>query len=1087
MGASLVRIPIMNVYIARRLGVLRDHLIARLQAAPLPPRDAEIIVVQSQGMRQWLTLAMADALGCAGSVELPFPARFVRSLSASVGMSPRDVDPFSRESMTWRVDALLRDVNLGDPQFAALSRYLGEGDDRMRFGLAAQVAARFDDYQLFRHDLLEAWERGEHPLSSPHERWQAALWRELCANGAEHGAEHGAHRLTRLLVHLREAAPGALSLPSRVSVFGVSSLPPRIIELLAAIARHTEVTVYAALLPDHSALAETTPHPLATAFGRQGQVLQRLLVAQGATIVSLTDQSASSPDTLLARLQQELAGAGDRSADGSSALTLAADDTSLRVHAAHGKLRELEIIRDQIGHAFVTDRTLKPHDVLLLVPDISDWAPLVQSVFGANDGAVTLPFTVADRRRRDESVATAVLRLLSLEGGRLTHSEVFGVLEQPALHTAAGLDEGQVEYLAQVTREANVRWGYDNEALERLALPAADMPTWRTGLDRLLVGQMAGAVPDMVLGVLPQAGDTVGDPAAMAALSLWIDTLAATLQSWRQSRSIADWTTALSSFLDTMVQPTSADERHGLNTVRIVTQALATTAEQAGYTALVPFNVVRDWLEQELADDSFGSGFLSGRVTVAALKPMRSVPFKVIAVAGLDDAAFPRRDRRPAFDLLSCEARDGDRHLRDDDRQLFLDLLMAAESRVVLTYSGNDPRDNAARAPSIVVDELLDHLDQRTNGSARASLVVRHPLQAFSDRYVRIDDLRLISFSPLVGKASGAAAAKGFPFFVDPVPDLVTDDVTEIVLRNLTGFWSNPSQWFCEQVLRLRLPDAGETDSPDSELHWLNKLKQGGVRADMLRAVMSGRRDAEWMQRQLVAVGKLPPGALGASWFTRLENEARPVIDALPEGTRTSAALTVVGTDWRITGAVEGVIKNARYVVRTGSFNAKHRIVAWVEHVVMCAAKQQGAEVPGTTVLLSPDSKKEKAIVESMIEMPDAIAILDGWISAMHDARRAPLPFFPNAAEAYRASMVHNAKIAMNSKSKAKPQLPINKAAAAFTGNDFGAPGDQTNPYLQLCFRDTLAFDTQRDAFETLTKMLFEASWSSRMVAGPGL
>jgi exodeoxyribonuclease V gamma subunit len=870
-------------------------------------------------------------------------------------------------------------------------------------------------------------------------------------------------------------------------VFGVSSLPPRIIELLAAIARHTEVTVYAALLPDHSALAETTPHPLATAFGRQGQVLQRLLVAQGATIVSLTDQSASSPDTLLARLQQELAGAGDRSADGSSALTLAADDTSLRVHAAHGKLRELEIIRDQIGHAFVTDRTLKPHDVLLLVPDISDWAPLVQSVFGANDGAVTLPFTVADRRRRDESVATAVLRLLSLEGGRLTHSEVFGVLEQPAIHTAAGLDEGQVEYLAQVTREANVRWGYDNEALERLALPAADMPTWRTGLDRLLVGQMAGAVPDMVLGVLPQAGDTVGDPAAMAALSLWIDTLAATLQSWRQSRSIADWTTALSSFLDTMVQPTSADERHGLNTVRIVTQALATTAEQAGYTALVPFNVVRDWLEQELADDSFGSGFLSGRVTVAALKPMRSVPFKVIAVAGLDDAAFPRRDRRPAFDLLSCEARDGDRHLRDDDRQLFLDLLMAAESRVVLTYSGNDPRDNAARAPSIVVDELLDHLDQRTNGSARASLVVRHPLQAFSDRYVRIDDLRLISFSPLVGKASGAAAAKGFPFFVDPVPDLVTDDVAEIVLRNLTGFWSNPSQWFCEQVLRLRLPDAGETDSPDSELHWLNKLKQGGVRADMLRAVMSGRRDAEWMQRQLVAVGKLPPGALGASWFTRLENEARPVIDALPEGTRTSAALTVVGTDWRITGAVEGVIENARYVVRTGSFNAKHRIVAWVEHVVMCAAKQQGAEVPGTTVLMSPDSKKEKAIVESMIEVPDAIAILDGWISAMHDARRAPLPFFPNAAEAYRASMVHNAKIAMNSKSKAKPQLPINKAAAAFTGNDFGAPGDQTNPYLQLCFRDTLAFDMQRDGFEKLTKMLFEASWSSRMVAGPGL
>ena len=1070
----------MNVYIAPRLGVLRDHLIARLQAAPLPPRDTEIIVVQSQGMRQWLTLAMADALGCAGSVALPFPARFVHSLAATLGMAGSDVDPFSRETMTWRLDALLRVVDLGDARYASLSRYLSGGDDRMRFGLAARVAARFDDYQLFRHDLLDAWERGEPALDTPHEIWQAALWRELCAAGGEHGAR----RLTRLLAHLHAAEVGSLSLPSRVSVFGVSSLPPRVIELLAAIARHTEVTVYAALLPDRPT-AEPR-HPLAAAFGGQGQVLQRLLVAQGATIVPLPDPSASGAHSLLGQLQQELSGTVSPQADGSGALTLRADDASLRVHAAHGKLRELEIIRDQIGQAFMADRALKPHDVLLLVPDISDWAPLVQSVFGANDGAVNLPFTVADRRRRDESVATAVLRLLSLEGGRLTHSEVFGVLEQPAIYTAAGLDEGQVEWLARVTREANVRWGYDNEALERLALPATDMPTWRTGLDRLLLGQMAGALPEPVLGALPQAGDTIGDAEALAALSQWIDALAVTLQSWRPSRSIAEWTAALSEFLDHAVQPTSAAEREGLSTVRAVVQALSTTADRAAYTAPVPFSVVRDWLEQELADDSFGSGFLSGRVTVAALKPMRSVPFKVIAVAGLDDAAFPRRDRRPAFDLMSDEARDGDRNLRDDDRQLFLDLLLAAESRVILTYSGNDPRDNAARAPSIVIDELLDHLDRRTDGRARATLVLRHPLQAFSERYVSTDDPRLITFSPLAGRESNAATAKGFPFFVDTLPDLVNDAVDEIALRQLTAFWRNPSQWFGEQVLRLRLPQAGASDSPDSELHWLDPMRRGGVRADLLRSVMSGRRDEEWMRRQLVAVGTLPPGALGASWFTRLEAEARPVIEALPVGERASASLTVIGSDWRIVGAVDGVIGNARYVVRTGSFAARHRIVAWVEHVVMCAARQQGAEGPGTTVLMYPDGKKEQAIAETFIEVADAVALLDGWIGVMQAARRAPLPFYPIAADAYRAAMVHNAKIARNPKSRAKVQSPIVKAAAAFTGSDY-ADGDGSDPYLQLCFRDTLAFDTYVEEFERLTLLLFAPSWSPQMVEGAGL
>ena len=117
-------------------------------------------------------------------------------------------------------------------------------------------------------------------------------------------------------------------------------------------------------------------------------------------------------------------------------------------------------------------------------------------------------------------------------------------------------------------------------------------------------------------------------------------------------------------------------------------------------------------------------------------------------------------------------------------------------------------------------------------------------------------------------------------------------------------------------------------------------------------------------------------------------------------------------------------------------------------------------------------------------EVPNATDVLDGWISAMHDARRAPLPFFPNAAEAYRASMVHNAKIELSPKSRAKPQLPIKKAAAAFTGNDFGAPGDESDPYLQLCFRDTLAFDASEAEFVRLATMLFEASWSPQMVAG---
>jgi exodeoxyribonuclease V gamma subunit len=194
---------------------------------------------------------------------------------------------------------------------------------------------------------------------------------------------------------------------------------------------------------------------------------------------------------------------------------------------------------------------------------------------------------------------------------------------------------------------------------------------------------------------------------------------------------------------------------------------------------------------------------------------MRSLPFRVIAVAGLDDGVFPRRERRAAFDLLEHERRPGDRDLRSDDRQLFLDLLLAAGARLILSYSGRAVSDNSPRAPSVVIDELLDHLDRRSAGSARASLVVRHPLQPFSPSYFAAGrDPRLFTFSHAQALAASATAqrAETEPPFVAPDGVLGLADASplfELTLRDLADCWMNPSQFFCRRVLRFSLDGDG--------------------------------------------------------------------------------------------------------------------------------------------------------------------------------------------------------------------------------------------------------------------------------------
>ena len=1054
---------------ASTLRPLITHLTDVLRATPVSPLEVESIVVQSQGMRRWVTLQIADALGCAGSLALPFPAGFIHDLARRMlpDRQGRDEgEAFSRETMAWRIEALLRDLPATDV-YAPLLRYLSDGDERKRFGLAARIADRFDDYQLYRADLLAAWERGGDLPGGTHARWQSALWRALCTD-AGFGGVHAGARLHQLIALLQRTAPPEL--PARVTVFGISTLPPLFVDVLAALARHVPVTIYT------SSLTAPTPHPLATAFGAQGQEFVAALRRHGA-VHQVLNVPPPRVDTLLGRLQRELADGA-----GTTPLTLSREDASIRVHSAHGEMRQLEIIRDQVLDALQSDPTLRPHDLLVLVPDAAAWAPLVDAVFGVNEpGAPRIPYRIADRPARgDDPAAAAFSELLALQGGRFTHSEVFALLSHPLVYEAAGLSEAQVDALATLTHRANTRWGYDAHARASLGLPAYEEATWRASLDRLLIGMTTGPQGDLVLEVLPHSGDTIGDAAGIARLAQWIDAVAVAIASWQTVRSLDAWVTAMEEAVTLLFGTPELRNAEAVSSVTRLLDRLRAQAAQAQYAATVSFGVVRDWIDTELEADSFGSGFLTGGLSVAALKPMRSLPFRIIAVAGLDEGVFPRRDRRAAFDMLDVERRAGDRDLRSDDRQLFLDLLLAAGDRLILAYSGRAVSDNSPCAASVVIDELLDHVDRRSGGAARTTLLVEHPLQPFSPRYFQQGgDARLFTF--LTAHARTAAASHqlrrgDLPFVTAPIvrPARERAPTFELTIAELADCWCNASRYFCRQALGFTLTTF-EEEAGDDELLELSPMEQGGVRARLLSSGLRGDPDPARDLRRMQGEGAVPPGVLGAIWNTRLRESVDAVLAALPPHAPRQLSMTVTGDDWRVHGTLDGVRGEARYIARAGSFRAPHQIRAWVEHVVMCAAAEQdGADLPRQTVLLGYE--KEKAKVSDRFEMvADAMSVLAALVAAARRGREEPLVFFPQAAAAWLVAHRSNAKFLAGDRRIKGIKDPRLLAMAAFEApGDFGAPGgDDTDAHVALCFRGVDPLRDRWDDFEQLATTLF--------------
>ena len=1056
-------------------------LLARLDAdqgaAALSPFDDELIVVQSLGMERWVRQQLATRRGAAASLNMPFPAAFCRQLATLLQREANGValDPrFDEEALTWRIASLLKSGELSDAVYAPLATYLNNADEPKRYALARRIAGRFDEYRLYRPERLLSWESGsDDGPDSPHVAWQAALWRRL-TNGES--PAHFARWFTQTVHRLEQATAAPLGLPPRVSVFGVSTLPPLFVRLLKALSQFVPVTCYV-LTPSPSGWRdEHERHALEQAFGQTSRELLAELTTGNAAVEHLPVAQPNAT-SLLGSLQSALRD----NASVTVGRPISARDHSLLVHDCHSPVRELEVLRDQLLDAFAADPELRPHDILVMVPDFERYAPLAAIVFGdpharakPNEShRLAIPYRLADRAlARDASAAQALSMVLDLVGSRFPASAVLDLLTLAPVQQAARIAPAQLDQITEWVRDAGIRWGRDGLDRGALKLPSLEDYTWRQGIDRLLAGYATGRVDALVEGVLPVSGDTIGEAELLGAFADWVDHLFWHVDRLRADRPLAAWSAALQDTLNWLVKPDSLAERAAFERVaRELVELARTAGDQLGAAtnADVSFEVARRWLAGALGSDQHDTGFLTGGLTLCAMKPMRAIPFKVIAMLGLDDRAYPRRERRAAFDCVEAEPRAGDRNPRADDRQLFLDTLLCAESRLILSWVGHSQQNNAEIAPSVVISELLDVLDAQftsaTGELARTQVVVPHALQPFNAAYFGAGDDRLFSFDERWARSVSAAVLRRdpSPFFTQTdlaVPSLDPANPLTIEIGALTYAWINPARFHCRRVLQLHVPglDEGVVDEEPAKVDGLDKFL---IQQAMLeRALASGAAQLarEDDARLTSAAGQLPPGALGPVWYDDLRSEFDELWARLGEPEFDDPlAVRVDGPGWRLVGQLDGQVSYGQLRVRAARVGVRDRVQGWIAH---CAYAAMGGD--GVTSLRG--MKDDTGFAP--ISQSDAVKVLDTLIRAYRLLLIAPLPYFPSAGDTYWRNL-------------AKGERAMQLAQDAFAKSSEWNTADLADPHVALLWRgrnplDELARDFHQWC-ETLWQPLTES------------
>lgn len=1012
----------LQVYHSNRLELLLEIMCAQRASQPLADVfQADQILVANPGIGRWLSLQLSQRDGIAANIDYPLPASYVWKLYREHLDGVPQHSAFNKPRLQWTLMQLLADLP-ADDIYDPLRHYLtADSPDQAtlkRVQLAAKIADVFDQYLVYRPNWLLDWEAGKLPTTAPG-NWQAALWRALRARLDE------PHRATLHRAFCDAASAGQLhsdKLPERLYIFNVVSLPPSYLDVLVALAEHVPIDLYL-LNPSveywdgitdrkrqlklQQKQGSDTPlddgNALLAATGKLGQDALKLLHARGQFIHEDNFSIPAEQSGRLAQLQREVLTLTQPSAEsaaeqpGQMGLSLEQDDHSLQVHSAHSVLREVQVLHDQLLARFERLPDLGPADIVVMVPNVDQYTPAVTAVFGSAPSERYIPWEIADRSLSQTDPVVALLRsLLDLPASEFTASEVLGWLSQPVLAARFELQDAEQQHLLS-------QWVRESGACRQLgASPlAADsngpLNSWAFALRRLLAGYAMGDA-NPVGGVYPSAALEGGQAVLLGNLIDCLDRLGHWAQVLAAPRPMRAWLDTFNQLVSDLLAPDD-DQALGVQQLRDCLAGLAENAEAADFDESLEPSAMLALLDNALAGLSAKTQrFLTGRVTISSMVPLRSVPFRVVCLLGLNDGEFPRQNKPVSFDLIAASPEIGDRSVREDDHYLFLEALLSARDELYLSWIGRSPLDNSEQTPSVLLAELMDYFridsSSENHAEGEALTVIQHPLQAFSPRYFNGSDPALFSYAAQWLPRDGIVRESLEQPAVAP---------GALSLSALIRFWRDPATAYCRDVLQLGLTFTQRV-AVDTEPFDLDALERYQQRNDLLAGELS-EPPLPPAQALAAAIGRgeLPHGQFAQVVFDSALEEVLPLAERIKRYTQQPlppAALQLHINGWHIEGQLGDLYdcgdKTVLIMARPGAFKGPDLISLSLSHLIGCAAG-----------LLHSDSRfiaRDKNHSMRHLSADDAAELLQPWLDHYAQGQGEALPFFPHSSLALLAS-----------------------------------------------------------------------------------
>ncbi len=865
-----------ELYFSNRLDGLADKMSDILyddNSGNTDPFESPTVIVPNANLSKWLQLFLAKKMSIVMNLNFQFLEAGLWSMLSALDLDQQKPELLNHDRLKIMLLYVLHNLSKSESSVLPVIDYLmeedgGKGPDYAArlWQLCEKLAHLFQEYEFHRNDMIREW---LNETSSPDGMALCQKQIYLYLKGVQSELEKRTGQKLRSImeysdeVFSRILSDDAENIPNKRSVhfFGMSQISEFHLKLIGRLEAYYPVFIYA-LNPskefwediqtprekqwfkrknikrlaikdeekDQGELFSKDDNALLAAWGKPGRESIRLLCELTDYDFNACYETENAASSILQITQQHLLSR----ASANRKTERIVQDRSLQIVACPSVYREVETVFNSILFNLEQSKHLQLTDIAILVPDMSTYKPVFDSVFNRNPRS--LAYNLIDSHAEIESVyGKAILSILKLVAGRFSRSEVFDLILNPCFASRWKISEDEVRIWSKWTEALNIFHSFAREASISKEGPPGGAYTWKQGLQRLRLSRILGVRnPEKKSDVthfqqlVPFHDIYTGDRDAVEKFCMIVEAIYHAVQAFKVEHATGEsWKRIFFSVCDRLIEiPKNHQEEVVIQ--RFLYNAFDQLAlydqfNKNQQNSALDVDLIKEFIRGNLRSVSGGRGnYLTGGVTISAILPMRPIPFRLVYVLGMEEGNFPGKADTTSLDLRSVKRRIGDISIPERNCYLFLEVLLSVKEKLYISYIAKDLQKDRLKQPCSVVNQLKRYIEQEILAEGAPFKISETPLTGSSPRYLASDAINdwsdiLVNYNPadrlayyrknrlwkmFAKKASSDELKEAKRFY----PDLSFERITRSVdVRQVEKITSRQLKKFLEDPVRQKI------------------------------------------------------------------------------------------------------------------------------------------------------------------------------------------------------------------------------------------------------------------------------------------